>query len=58
MLIGEPEKYGKPLRGSLKCYWKLSVGDFRVVFNIVKKEIYILGIINRKTIYERITKKL
>ena len=26
----EPEKYGKPLRGSLKGYWKLRVGDISV----------------------------
>ncbi len=57
-LGNEPERYGKPLRGSLKGYWKLRVGDVRVVFKIVENEIYILGIINRKLVYEKIVKRL
>lgn len=52
------EKYGKPLRGSLKGYWKLRVGDIRVVFRIVKNEVEILGIIHRKMVYEKIIKRL
>ena len=54
----EPEKYGKPLRGSLKGYWKLRVGDIRVIFKIIKNEVQILGIINRKLVYETIVKRL
>jgi mRNA interferase RelE/StbE len=54
----EPEKYGKPLRGSLKGYWKLRVGDIRVVFKIVKNEVQVLGIIHRKIVYEKIVKRL
>lgn len=57
-LGNEPEKYGKPLSGSLKGYWKLRVGDIRVVFKIVGDEIEILGIINRKIVYEKISKRL
>lgn len=54
----EPEKYGKPLRGSLKGYWKLRVGDIRVVFKILKNEVQVLGIIHRKMVYEKIIKRL
>jgi mRNA interferase RelE/StbE len=57
-LRNEPERYGKPLRGSLKGYWKLRVGDVRVVFKIMRNEVHILGIINRKLVYERIEKIL
>ena len=57
-LGNEPEKYGKPLRGSLKGYWKLRIGDVRVIFNIIKNEVQILGIINRKLVYETIVKRL
>ena len=57
-LTTEPQKYGKPLRSSLKGYWKLRVGDIRIIFKIEKKEVQILGIVNRKTVYERITKRL
>ena len=57
-LGNEPEKYGKPLRGSLKGYWKLRIGDVRVIFNIIKNEVQILGIINRKLVYQTIVKRL
>ncbi|HEX3034488.1 MAG TPA: type II toxin-antitoxin system RelE/ParE family toxin [Thermodesulfobacteriota bacterium] len=57
-LTNEPEKYGKPLRGSLKGYWKLRVGDVRVMFKIVGNEVQVLGIINRKIVYEKILKRL
>ena len=57
-LVNEPEKYGKPLRGSLKGYWKLRIRDIRVIFEIVKNEVQILGVINRKLVYEKILKRL
>lgn len=57
-LMTEPEKYGKPLRGSLKGYWKLRVGDIRIVFKIVGNEIWILDILDRKMVYERVLKRL
>ncbi len=57
-LRNEPAKYGKPLRGSLKGYWKLPIGDIRVIFKIIENEVWILGIINRKTVYEKIVKRL
>ena len=31
-LTTHPESYGKPLRGSLAGYWRLRVGDDRVVY--------------------------
>ncbi|MDP3996143.1 MAG: hypothetical protein Q8P86_00405 [bacterium] len=33
-LGARPEIYGLPLRGTLKKYWKLRVGDWRVVYEI------------------------
>ena len=47
-LVTHPEVYGKPLQRTLKGYWKLRVGDYRVVFKISGDEIHILGIIHRK----------
>ena len=55
-LGNEPEKYGKPLRGSLKGYWKLPVGDIRIIFKIVGHDVVILGIIHRKIVYQKIVK--
>lgn len=56
-LAAEPHQYGKPLRKSLKGYWKLRVGVYRVVFKIVRQEVWILGIIHRKDVYEKIEKR-
>jgi mRNA interferase RelE/StbE len=54
----EPQRYGEPLRRTLKGYWKLRVGDYRIVFKIVKNEVWIFGIMNRRDVYERIDKRL
>ncbi len=35
---------------TLKGYWKLRVGDYRVVFKVSGQEVWILGIINRKEV--------
>lgn len=56
-LITAPDQYGEPLRKTLKGYWKLRVGDYRVVFKIVEREVWILGIIHRKKVYEKIRKR-
>ncbi|MGH8526771.1 MAG: type II toxin-antitoxin system RelE family toxin, partial [Gammaproteobacteria bacterium] len=37
----QPERYGKPLSGTLRGYWKLRVGDYRVVFSVVRREVWI-----------------
>jgi mRNA interferase RelE/StbE len=57
-LMTGPQQYGKPLRKTLKGYWKLRVGDYRIVFKIMGNEIYILGIIHRKKVYEKIGKRI
>jgi mRNA interferase RelE/StbE len=56
-LTTEPHRYGDPLRKTLKGYWKLRVGDYRVVFKVVKHEVWILGIIHRKKVYDHIIKR-
>ncbi len=50
-LVTHPEIFGKPLQRSLKGYWKLRVGEYRIVFKISKNDIFILGIMDRKNIY-------
>ncbi len=57
-LTTEPQRYGEPLRGTLKGYWKLRVGDYRVVFKVVKTELWIFAIINRRDVYQKIDKRL
>jgi mRNA interferase RelE/StbE len=53
-----PHQYGKPLKRTLKGYWKLRVGDYRIVFKVVKNEVWILGIIHRKKVYEESEKRI
>ena len=53
-----PHEYGEPLTKTLKGYWKLRVGDYRVVFKIMKSEVWILGILHRKEIYKDIDKRM
>ena len=56
-LTTSPEIFGKPLRRSLKGYWKLRVGDYRVVFKISGDDIRIRAIIDRKTVYQQSEKR-
>ncbi len=56
-LITAPQQYGEPLRKTLKGYWKLRVGDFRVIFKIVEREVWVLGIVHRKKVYEKMKKR-
>lgn len=60
-LTTDPERYGRPLKGKLFGFWKLRVGDYRVVYQIVKHELIVLviGIGQRKDdwIYEEMTKR-
>jgi mRNA interferase RelE/StbE len=57
-LSTDPQHYGEPLRRTLKGYWKLRVGDYRIVFKVVKNEVWIFAIINRREVYERIAMRL
>jgi mRNA interferase RelE/StbE len=45
-LTTEPQRYGEPLRRTLKGYWKLRVGDYRVVFKIAGNEVWTYGVIH------------
>jgi mRNA interferase RelE/StbE len=46
-----PQDYGAPLRKTLKGYWKLRVGNYRIVYKIFSSEVWILGICNRRDVY-------
>jgi mRNA interferase RelE/StbE len=57
-LTTRPEIFGRPLRGSLKGYWKLRVGGYRVVFKLSDEKNLILAIIDRKTIYRQSKRRI
>jgi len=53
-----PHQYGEPLRKSLKGYWKLRIGDYRVVYKVEGNEVWILAIINRRDVYKKIVTRI
>ena len=57
-LTTHPTDYGSPLRHTLKGYWKLRVGDYRVVYRIVSQEVRIVAIMHRSHVYERLGKRI
>ena len=52
-LTTNPDLYGKPLRRSLKGFYKLRVGDYRVIFKIEKSKVKILAIKHRLVVYNK-----
>ncbi|WP_460596892.1 type II toxin-antitoxin system RelE family toxin [Geomonas sp. Red276] len=57
-LMIAPHEYGEPLRKSLKGYWKMRVGDYRVVFKILEEQILVLAICHRKDVYSSTEKRI
>ena len=53
-----PHQYGEPLRKTLKGYWKLRVGNYRVVYKVEGNEVWIFAIINRKDVYTKVIKRI
>lgn len=51
-LATAPHQYGEPLRKTLRGYWKLRVGDYRVVYKITDNTVLVLNIMHRKKVYE------
>jgi len=56
-LTAAPQEYGLPLRKTLKGYWKLRVGDYRVVFKVAGDMVTIFCIAHRKEIYLKAEKR-
>ena len=51
-LVTEPVLFGKPLQFSLKNLRSLRVGNYRVVFQIKKSEVYIVLIAHLSVVYK------
>ena len=52
-LVFSPQQYGEPLRRTLKGYWKLRVGDYRVIYKVDGKTVIVFRIGHRREVYER-----
>ncbi|MBI4354449.1 MAG: type II toxin-antitoxin system RelE/ParE family toxin [Candidatus Omnitrophica bacterium] len=50
-LTTEPQYYGEPLRHQLKGFWRLRVGDYRVIYRIESQTIWVVAVGHRKVIY-------
>lgn len=57
-LMTEPDKYGKPLRRSLKGYRKLRIGDYRIIFRIEEKRVNVFLIQHRSVVYDKATARI
>lgn len=57
-----PEAYGKALSGELRGYWRLRIGDFRVIYRILKDKVEVLvvkiGIRRDFEVYEKFLLRL
>lgn len=56
-LTQAPDQYGERLRQSLHGYWKLRVGDYRVVFEIAHHQVRVYGVMDRREVYAEIQKR-
>lgn len=57
-LMVNPVLFGTPLRNTLKGYFKLRVGDYRIVFTISESVVLVIMIMHRKNIYESLVRRL
>ena len=51
-IMTAPDAYGLPLRKTLKGYWKIRVGDYRIVYKISGQKITVLCICHRREVYQ------
>jgi mRNA interferase RelE/StbE len=61
-LTEEPRAYGKPLSGQYKGFWKLKVGPYRVVYEILESKliVYVIKVGYRRDteVYKELAKRL
>jgi len=50
-ILAAPAEYSLPLRKTLKRYWKLRIGNYRVVYKIKGDIVVIFCIRHRKDVY-------
>lgn len=41
----KPKEFGKPLAGDLKGYWKLRIGEYRVIYEIEEEKVLVYVIL-------------
>lgn len=55
-----PNQFGKPLRGKLKGYRRLRVGDYRVIYRVDREEaiILVVMVIHRRSKYRDVERRI
>lgn len=56
-LMTEPARYGLRLRRSLAGLWKLRVGDYRLVYEILGTRIVVWAVLHRKIVYGEVGRR-
>jgi mRNA interferase RelE/StbE len=56
-LTVHPESAAKPLAHTTQRLWSLRVGDWRVIFALRNREIWILKIGHRRDVYDRLASR-
>jgi len=54
----DPVLHGKPLQFSLSGLRSLRVGDYRVVFQLLPQEVFVVLIAHRATVYKTVPKRM
>ncbi|OHA82796.1 MAG: hypothetical protein A2937_03120 [Candidatus Yonathbacteria bacterium RIFCSPLOWO2_01_FULL_47_33b] len=57
-LTNSPDFFGKPLQFSLAGLRSLRVGDYRIIFQLKKKEVFIILIAHRSVVYTLVNKRI
>lgn len=57
-LRSKPQFFGKPLQFSLVGLRSLRVGDYRIIFQLKKKEVFVVLIAHRSVVYSTIHKRV
>lgn len=57
-LMVAPDKYGVRLRKGLGGYWKIRVGDYRIIYSIAGEETRIIIIGHRKDVYFTVQQRI
>ena len=52
------DKYGVRLRKGLGGYWKMRVGDYRIIYSILVSEVRIIIIGHRKDVYSQVGQRI
>jgi mRNA interferase RelE/StbE len=61
-LTKKPKAYGKPVSGQYKGFWKLKVGPYRVVYEIIESrvKVYVIKVSYRRDseVYKELAERL